>query len=89
MILDGASILAYLFGLVLLFLFAWLFIKPLKWLLRLGINSLIGGVLLFDVNLLGGILGITVSVNALTALFVGILGVPGLVLLYIMQLILQ
>ena len=46
MILDFGSITAYIIGLVFLFLLGWLFIKPLKWLIRLVLNSLLGGSLL-------------------------------------------
>ena len=88
MVLDGGSIIAYIVGLTFIFLLGWLFIKPLKWLLRLVLNSVLGGVILVVTNALGGFLGLTVSVNVFTALTVGALGLPGLILLYVLQIIL-
>lgn len=88
MIFDVPSIFAYVLGLFLIYVFCWLFIRPFKWLFRLLISGVLGGVLLVAVNIFGGFAGLQIAVNPLTALIAGVLGVPGVVLLFLLQLIL-
>jgi len=78
-------IIAYAFGLFLLYLIARLLLVPLKILLRLLYNGLIGGVVLWVVNLVGGYFGLFIPINPITALVAGFLGVPGVVLLVLLQ----
>ncbi len=82
------TILAFLLGLVLLYIIGMLLVVPIRLLIKLLINGLIGGVILFLFNLIGGIFGLVIAINPLNALIVGILGIPGVVLLLIAQLIL-
>ena len=69
-----------------IFIFARIFIVPIKAILKLIINSILGIILLYIVNLIGGIWNFHIGINAVTAIVVGILGIPGIVLLTIMQL---
>ncbi|HHU79474.1 MAG TPA: pro-sigmaK processing inhibitor BofA [Clostridiales bacterium] len=78
-------ILAYALGLVLLYLAGWLLLVPLKLLFRFIINGIIGGVVLWLLNLIGGLIGISIAINPVTALMVGFLGIPGLVLILLIQ----
>ena len=57
----------------------------LKWTLRLVKNALLGGLTLLLFNLLGGIFNLYISINFITALIVGFLGLPGIVLILILQ----
>ncbi len=82
---DITSILAYAAGLVLMFVFCRIFIKPIKWLLKLLINGVLGGLILAAVNFVGGFAGITILINPLSALLAGLLGVPGVILVIILQ----
>ena len=84
-ILDIHSIGAYMFGLFLVYVCAWVFIKPLKWLLKAAVNSLFGGGLLILVNFIGGIAGLSMGVNLVTAAVVGFGGVPGLIGLFVLK----
>lgn len=88
MILDTMSIIAYVVGLILLYVCCWIFIKPLKWLLRLMLNGILGGLILAAVNFIGSFAGIHITINPLTALITGLLGVPGVVLIIILQFVL-
>ena len=78
-------IIAYALGLALLYFVGWLLLVPMKWLLRFLLNSVIGGGVLWILNLLSGLTGITVAINPVTALTVGFLGVPGLILILLLQ----
>ncbi|MBO5364203.1 MAG: pro-sigmaK processing inhibitor BofA family protein [Clostridia bacterium] len=86
--LDAGSILLYTAGLFLLYLCCWIFIKPIKWLLRLGGSCLLGGVTILLWNLVGSGWGMPITPNPLTAMFAGVLGVPGMILTGILERIL-
>ncbi len=74
------EILIYL-GVAIVFLVI-LKIFKIKWkfIISLLINILVGGIVLFLVNYIPGV---TLEINALNALFVGILGVPAVIILLI------
>lgn len=79
-------------GLVLLFLVVAcvrLFSAPLKVALRVLINSVLGLGALWLLNLTGGVTGIALGLNIFNSLTVGILGVPGLFLLLLLQWVLK
>lgn len=79
-------------GLVLLFLVVAcvsLFSAPLKVALRVLINSVLGFGALWLLNLTGGVTGIALGLNIFNSLTVGILGVPGLFLLLLLQWVLK
>lgn len=82
------NILAFLFGLVLLYIIGLILVIPIKIIFKLIVNGIIGGVILFLFNLVGSLFGVSIVLNPLNAIIVGLLGVPGVVLLLILQVIL-
>lgn len=78
-------IIAYAFGLFLLYLLGRLFLVPLKIVMRLVYNGLVGGAALWLLNLMGSFLGIFIPVNPITAVTVGFLGLPGIILIFLLQ----
>jgi len=84
-VLDIYSIGAYVFGLFLVYVCGWVFIKPLKLILKAIGNSLFGGALLILVNFIGGIAGISMGINLVTATIVGFGGVPALIALFVIK----
>ncbi|GFN35709.1 pro-sigmaK processing inhibitor BofA family protein [Tepidimicrobium xylanilyticum] len=82
------SILAFAFGLFLLYIVGILLVIPIRLIVKLIINGVLGGILLLIVNLIGSFIGISIAINPLTAIIVGIFGIPGILLLLIIQYIL-
>jgi inhibitor of the pro-sigma K processing machinery len=76
---------AYLVGILLLYFLTRIFIIPIRFVVRMLFNGVVGGVLLWLTNLGGRFIGIAVPVNPITALIAGFLGVPGVVLVIILQ----
>lgn len=76
-----AGILAGFFLIALLRVFS----TPLRLALKLLANTLLGFLALWVVNLTAGVTGITLGLNLWNALIVGILGLPGFVLLLLVQ----
>jgi inhibitor of the pro-sigma K processing machinery len=85
--IDYGVILAYAVGIILLFILGRLFLVPLKIVLRLLYNSLLGAIVLLLVNYVGGLVGFHIAFNIYTAFIVGTLGIPGFALLVILKLI--
>ena len=82
-------LLAFIMGIAILVLLTKLFFKPLKWLVRLIINGVAGGLMLLLLNYFGGFAGISIGINVVTCLTAGVLGVPGVALLLVLQYILK
>ena len=59
--------------------------KPIRWIFKLLINAAFGFVLLFLVNFFGDPVVIYISVNFISAVVAGFLGVPGVILLVLLQ----
>ena len=76
-----AALLAGFFIIALLRVFS----APLRIALRLLLNTLQGFLVLWAVHLTAGITGIALGLNLWNALVVGVLGVPGFLLLLLVQ----
>ena len=87
--MDGNTIVTFLVCIIFLFIFGKLFFWPLKSILKLIFNSILGGILIYLINVIGMNFGFHIGLNILTALLVGLLGVPGAALLVILKLILR
>ncbi len=84
--LDLSIFLTYAGAVLLIFIFGRLFVWPLKIILKLAVNSLIGGIVIVIINTIGAGLGFLIPLNMLNALILGILGLPGAILLLILYL---
>ena len=84
----NVNIITYLACICFLFLFGRIFIVPIKKILKLVLNSVIGGVVIFLINLVGANFGFHIGLNFFTSVLVGLLGLPGVVVLVIVKLLL-
>ena len=71
-----------------LFILGRIFIVPIKCISKLIFNSILGGLLIFAINLIGGIWGFHIGLNFVTSIMVGLLGIPGAICLIVITLIL-
>ncbi len=83
---DFNVILAYVFGIILLYVVGRMFLMPIKLIFRLIYNGLIGGAMLWALNFVGLHIGFTIAINPITALIAGFLGLPGVILLILFKL---
>ena len=81
----GEIIALTVLGGILLLILLRVFAKPLAFVLRLLVNTVLGFLALGGLHLLAPYTGIYIPLNFLTALVIGILGVPGLLLLLVFQ----
>lgn len=57
----------------------------IRWAFKVLYTSIIGGISIFLLNLVLGLLGYHIALNAVTALLAGSLGIPGVVLIVFLQ----
>lgn len=76
-----AALLAGFFIIALLRVFS----APLKLAVKLAVNTLLGFLALWAVNAAAGFTGVALGVNLWNALVIGVLGLPGFVLLLLVQ----
>lgn len=60
-----------------LFVIGRIFIVPIKWILKLAFNSVLGGILIWIINFVGGIWGFHIGLNIYTSVLVRIVGDAG------------
>ena len=82
MTFNALSVAALILGIIILYIFCLIFIKPIKFIFRLLINIAFGGILIFVYNYLGGLFGIAIGLNPFTSAIAGILGIPGLIAMF-------
>ncbi|ADL08856.1 pro-sigmaK processing inhibitor BofA family protein [Thermosediminibacter oceani] len=83
--LDIGAIVAYAFGLLMLYVIGRVLLGPIKIVLNLLYNAVIGGIILVLLNFMGSYVGLHIAINPVTALTVGFLGVPGIILLIVLK----
>lgn len=81
------NLLTYLACICFIFIFGRIFILPLKKIFKLVINSILGGITIFLINLVGGTFGFHIGLNFFTSVVIGLLGLPGSVCLVVVKLL--
>lgn len=79
--------LSFLVALIILYIVLKIIAAPVKIIIKLMINAFVGGVVLFLINLVGAGFGFALNITWLTSLIVGIFGVPGVVLVILLQIV--
>ena len=85
--LTFSSVVGYVLGLIILFVVTKIFFKPIRFFAKLVANSILGAFVLWLLNLLSPILSIHIGINPITSLVTGLLGLPGICLLLLLQII--
>ena len=83
----NTNIITYLACICFLFLFGRIFIVPIKKILKLALNSIIGGLVIFLINIVGSSFGFHIGLKFFTSIIVGFLGLPGAIILIIIKLL--
>ncbi|MGN1270545.1 MAG: pro-sigmaK processing inhibitor BofA family protein [Clostridia bacterium] len=82
------TIIIFLSCILAILIFGKILILPVKQILKLVFNSILGGALILIINWIGAMFNFHIGLNIFTSVFVGILGIPGAILLAIFKLIL-
>ena len=87
--MEQNNIITFLACIIFLFIFGKIFFLPVKSMIKLIFNSILGAILLYIINIIGGNFGFHIGINIFTSICVGILGIPGAGLLVVLQIILN
>lgn len=79
------NFMSILVPLLLLTLLLRLLVLPIRWFWKLFVNSGCGFLCLWLLNSISGFTGMVFPINSVTALIAGFLGLPGIILLAILQ----
>lgn len=85
--MELINVLTYISGLCIIFVLCRIFILPLKFIAKLFLNSVIGVIIILIINIVGEIWAFHIGLNFFTIISVSILGIPGAILLTVINLI--
>lgn len=81
------TLLAFAAGVFLLWLICKILAVPLKIMWKLLLNAVIGALALLIFNFFGGLISFAIPITPVSALVAGILGIPGVIILAVIQLL--
>lgn len=85
--MELGTIGAFIVGLVAVYFIAKVITLPAKLIMKLIYNGIIGGIMLWVVNLVGSAFNFEIGINVVSALIAGFLGIPGVIALILWKLI--
>ncbi len=83
--MGSYSFLLYVVCIIAIIVVGKIFFFPLKKIFKLVVNSLLGAVVIYIINLVGANFGFHIGLNWFTILCSGILGIPGVILIVVLQ----
>ncbi|HZK25204.1 MAG TPA: pro-sigmaK processing inhibitor BofA family protein [Oscillospiraceae bacterium] len=83
--IDLNLVVAAIFGLFMLYYLGKALATPARVVVRVLVTGVVGVALLFIFNLVAGLFSMKIGINAITALVVGYMGLPGLAMLVVIQ----
>lgn len=83
-----STIIIYIIGFFAIYILCRIFIKPLKWFIRLMLSCTLGIIAMLILNKIFSTTGFFIAINPLTAMMSGVLGLPGIILSYVLSVIL-
>ncbi len=83
-LLSGGKLIT-IAAIVIVVLFILLIKAPLKFIFKVFFNTLAGFIFLWIINYFGNYIGLTIPITWLTAVIVGVLGLPGAALLIVFR----
>lgn len=85
--IDLSVVIFYALAIIIIYFVGYLVAKPLQWLGKTLMWAIPGGIALILVNIIGRPFGIGIALNPLTAATAAFLGVPGVAMMLILEVI--
>ena len=83
--MDVKMLIVYIACIIGIFIIGKIFIVPIKVIMKLILNTILGAILLYIINIIGASFNFHIGINLVTTLVTGILGIPGVILLILLQ----
>lgn len=78
-------IISFVTCIVFILVFGKMFLFPVKKIAKLLLNTFLGALTIWLINLIGTSFGFHIGLNVITSIIVGLLGVPGAILLILLK----
>ena len=88
-LISFATIIGYILGILIVFVLTGILKAPFRWIFSLLLNSITGCFLIYITNMVFAPAGFFIGINPVTAVFMGIFGIPGVVALILLRLLLS
>lgn len=85
--MEASVVAAYAVGILAIYFVGKMFLMPIRWVWKFVYNGVVGGVMLWVVNLIGAHFDFMIGINVISALVAGFLGIPGVVLLVLFKML--
>ena len=83
--MDTNILISVVICIIFLLIFGKIFLLPIKKIFKVALNTGLGALAIFVINTIGTSFGFHIGLNIINALIVGILGIPGAVLLVLLK----
>lgn len=83
--MDAKMLIVYIACIIGIFIIGKILIVPIKVIMKLILNTILGAILLYIINIIGASFNFHIGINLITTLVTGILGIPGVILLILLQ----
>lgn len=83
--MDTNILISVVICIIFLLIFGKIFLLPIKKIFKVVLNTGLGALAIFVINTIGTSFGFHIGLNIINALIVGILGIPGAVLLVLLK----
>lgn len=81
MALNYTAVLVFTAALFAVYIIMWVFVKPIKFLLKSAVGGIAGSAALYLCNVIAAPLGFSVGINLYTSSICAFLGIPGFLLI--------
>ncbi len=83
--MDITVIISFVTCIIFLLIFGKVLLFPMKKIIGIVLHSLLGGLLIWIINIVGTSFGFHIGLNIISAVIVGLLGIPGAILLILLK----
>jgi len=83
--METKVILIFILCVMVLFFFGRTFIMPIRKIIKVGFNSIIGLIIIFIINLIGTSFNFHIGMNFINSTIIGLLGIPGAIMLILLN----
>ncbi len=87
--MDKKIVLVFIACIAIIIIFGKYFLLPARKIIKIIINSVIGAIIIFLINTIGTSFNFHIGLNIITSIIVGILGIPGAILLILLKIFCQ
>ena len=83
--MDITVIISFVTCIIFFLIFGKVLLFPMKKIIGIVLHSLLGGLLIWIINIVGTSFGFHIGLNIISAVIVGLLGIPGAILLILLK----